>query len=281
MNTVISVIGAGGKMGQRICANLRRHSYRLFPVENSEAAAARLREQGLAVSPAAECVPVSDIVVLAVPDARMAAVTREIVPLMKTGSTAILLDPAAAYDGEMMLRDDCSFVVTHPCHPPLFGEQDSPEARKDYFGGVHAKQDIVVALHRGTEEAWQRAEAICREMFAPVGRAHRVTVEQMAMLEPAMSEVCAATAAKLMKDALDEAIARGVPAEAARAFMLGHAQIPLAIVFGEIGSPFSDAAKIAMKVGAEKVLRPDWKSVFEPAEIKATIHRMLHPEQEK
>ena len=281
MNTVISVIGAGGKMGQRICANLRRHSYRLFPVENSEAAAARLREQGLAGSPAAECVPVSDIVVLAVPDARMAAVTREIVPLMKTGSTAILLDPAAAYDGEMMLRDDCSFVVTHPCHPPLFGEQDSPEARKDYFGGVHAKQDIVVALHRGTEEAWQRAEAICREMFAPVGRAHRVTVEQMAMLEPAMSEVCAATAAKLMKDALDEAIARGVPAEAARAFMLGHAQIPLAIVFGQIGSPFSDAAKIAMKVGAEKVLRPDWKSVFEPAEIKATIHRMLHPEQEK
>jgi len=281
MSQSISIIGAGGKMGQRICANLRRHSYRLFPVENSETAAARLRAQGLAVNLAADCVPVSDIVVLAVPDARMAAVTRQIVPLMKSGSTAILLDPAAAYDGEMMLREDCSFVVTHPCHPPLFGEQDSPEARKDYFGGIHAKQDIVVALHRGTEEAYIKAETICREMFAPVTRAHRVTVEQMAMLEPAMSEVCAATAAKLMKDALDEAIARGVPADAARAFMLGHAQIPLAIVFGEIGSPFSDAAKIAMKVGSEKVLRPDWKNVFEPSEIKATIHRMLHPEQEK
>jgi D-apionate oxidoisomerase len=281
MSLTVSIIGAGGKMGQRISANLRKHSYRLFFVENAERAGARLREQGLKLSPAAECVPMSDFVVLAVPDALMAAVTRQIVPHMRVGSSAILLDPAAAYDGEMMLRDDCSFIVTHPCHPPLFGEQESPEARKDYFGGVHAKQDIVVALHRGTEAAFQRAEALCREMFAPVGRAHRVTVEQMAMLEPAMSEVCAATAAKLMKDALDEAIARGVPPEAARAFMLGHAQIPLAIVFGEISSPFSDAAKIAMKVGAEKVLRSDWRSVFEPAQIRDTIHRMLHPEQEK
>lgn len=281
MSLTVSIIGAGGKMGQRISANLRKHSYRLFFVENAERAGARLREQGLKLSPAAECVPMSDIVVLAVPDALMAAVTQQIVPHMRVGSSAILLDPAAAYDGEMMLRDDCSFIVTHPCHPPLFGEQESPEARKDYFGGAHAKQDIVVALHRGTEAAFQRAEALCREMFAPVGRAHRVTVEQMAMLEPAMSEVCAATAAKLMKDALDEAIARGVPPEAARAFMLGHAQIPLAIVFGEISSPFSDAAKIAMKVGAEKVLRADWRSVFEPAQIRDTIHRMLHPEQEK
>jgi hypothetical protein len=109
-----------------------------------------------------------------------------------------------------------------------------------------------------------------------VVKVHRITVEQMAMLEPAMAEVCAASAAKLMKDALDEAVARGVPAEAARSFMLGHAQIPLAIVFGEIPSPFSDAAKIAMQVGAERVIRSDWKSVFEPAEIQATIHRMLH-----
>jgi D-apionate oxidoisomerase len=280
MSSTVAIIGAGGKMGQRICANLKRRPYRLFAVENAPAAAARVAQQGLTVAAAVDCVPQCDFVVLAVPDARMASVTQQIVPLMKPGSTAILLDPAAAYDGEMTLRDDCDFVVTHPCHPPLFGEQDSAEARKDYFGGTLAKQDIVVALHRGSEEAYRAAEALCREMFAPVNRAHRVTVEQMAMLEPAMSEVCAATAAKLMKDALDEAIARGVPAEAARAFMLGHAQIPLAIVFGEIGSPFSDAAKIAMKVGAEKVLQPGWRSVFEPNEIKATIHRMLHPEHE-
>jgi hypothetical protein len=206
----------------------------------------------------------------------MAAVSADVVPRMQPGAVAILLDPAAAHNDEVCLRDDCSFVVTHPCHPPLFGEQDTPEARRDFFGGIHAKQDIVVALHRGTEESYRLAEAVCREMFAPVVKAHRITVEQMAMLEPAMAEVCAASAAKLMKDALDEAIARGVPAEAARSFMLGHAQIPLAIVFGEIPSPFSDAAKIAMQVGAERVIRSDWRSVFEPAEIRTTIHRMLH-----
>jgi hypothetical protein len=281
MNSSVAIIGAGGKMGTRICANLRRHSYKLFVVENAKQGTARLREDGMNVTPAVDCVPESDFVVFAVPDARMSAVTHEIVPLMKAKSIAILLDPAAPYEGEMMIRGDCSFVVTHPCHPPLFGEEDTREARKDYFGGVHARQDIVVALHQGDEDAYRRAEVLCREMFAPVNHAYRVTVEQMALLEPAMSEVCAATAAKLMKDAMDEAIARGVPAEAARAFMLGHAQIPLAIVFGEITSPFSDGARIAMKVGTEKVLRADWKRVFEAAEIHTTIHRMLHPEQEK
>jgi D-apionate oxidoisomerase len=275
-NLTISVIGAGGKMGQRITANLRRQPHRLLLVEKSAAAVGKLREQGLAVSAAADAVPASDVVILAVPDAAMAAVSADVVPRMRPGAVAILLDPAAANNDEVHLRDDCSFVVTHPCHPPLFGEQDSPEARRDFFGGIHAKQDIVVALHRGTEESYRLAEEICRAMFAPVVKAHRITVEQMAMLEPAMAEVCAASAAKLMKDALDEAIARGVPAEAARSFMLGHAQIPLAIVFGEIPSPFSDAAKIAMQVGAERVIRSDWRSVFEPAEIRATIHRMLH-----
>jgi len=272
----ISVIGAGGKMGQRITANLRRQPHRLLLVEKAEAAVAKLREQGLKVSAAADAVPASDVVILAVPDAAMAAVSADVVPRMRPGAVAILLDPAAAHNDEVRLRDDCSFVVTHPCHPPLFGEQDTLEARRDFFGGIHAKQDIVVALHRGTEESYRLAEAICREMFAPVVNTHRITVEQMAMLEPAMAEVCAASAAKLMKDALDEAIARGVPAEAARSFMLGHAQIPLAIVFGEIPSPFSDAAKIAMQVGAERVIRSDWRSVFEPAEIRTTIHRMLH-----
>ena len=226
MTTVISIIGAGGKMGQRIVANLRKHPYRLVLVETAPAAVDRLRAQGLGVVSAAEGVPSSDIVVLAVPDAAMSAVTRGIVPLMKPSSTAIMLDPAAAYNGEVTLRDDCSFVVTHPCHPPLFGEQDSKQARRDFFGGILARQDIVVALYKGTEGAYQSAEGLCKEMFAPVVTAHRITVEQMAMLEPAMSEVCAATAAKLMKDAMEEAIARGVPAEAARSFMLGHGADP-------------------------------------------------------
>ena len=57
--------------------------------------------------------------------------------MMKKGATFILLDPAAAYAREVALRDDCTFVVTHPCHPAIFYEQDTPEARADMFGGVH------------------------------------------------------------------------------------------------------------------------------------------------
>lgn len=280
MKITICIVGAGGKMGGRIADNLRKLPYALSCVEKAEAGIRRLGEKGLAVSPAEAAVPGADVVILAVPDARMAGVTAEIVPLMKKGATAILLDPAAAYNGEVRLRDDCTFVVTHPCHPPLFGEQPSAEARADFFGGIAATQDIVVALYRGSEESFPAAEKVCREMFAPVARSHRITVEQMAILEPAAAEVCAASAAALMKAAMDEAIARGVPAEAARAFLLGHAQIPLAIVFGRIGSPFSDAAKIAMKVGSEKVINPAWRDVFEPEAIRATIHRMLHPEEE-
>ena len=47
----------------------------------------------------------------------------------------------------------------------------------------------------GESEAFDTAEALCRTMFAPVADAHRVTVDQMAILEPAMAEVCAAAAA--------------------------------------------------------------------------------------
>jgi D-apionate oxidoisomerase len=281
MKLHIAVIGAGGKMGGRITDNLRKLPYTLSLCEKADAGAQRIRDKGLAVTTAEKAVPSSDVVILAVPDARMAGVSREIVPLMKKGATAILLDPAAAHNGEVHLRPDCTFVVTHPCHPPLFGVQDSDEARRDFFGGILARQDIVVALHQGTEEGYAIAETVCREMFAPVVKAHRITVEQMAILEPAAAEVVGAAAATLIKQAMDEAVARGVPPEAARSFLLGHTQIPLAIVFGEIGSPFSDAAKIAIKVGFEKVVNPGWKDVFLREVIHSTIHRMLHPEEEK
>ena len=281
MNTTIAIIGAGGKMGGRITDNLRKLTYTLHFCETGQAAAQRVREKGLEVTAAAKAVPVSDVVILAVPDARMSGVSKEVVPLMKKGATAILLDPAAAHNGEVHLRDDCTFVVTHPCHPPLFGVQDTAEARRDFFGGILARQDIVVALHRGTEEGYVLAEKVCREMFAPVVKSHRITVEQMAILEPAAAEVVAAAAATLIKQAMDQAVALGVPPEAARSFLLGHTQIPLAIVFGEIGSPLSDAAKIAVKIGFEKVINPNWRDVFKPDVIHATIHRMLHPEEEK
>lgn len=198
--------------------------------------------------------------------------------MMKSDATMITLDPAAAYAGELTTRDDCTFVVTHPCHPSLFGEQDTLEARNDMFGGIAAKQDIVIALLHGREENFLMAQRICIEMFSPVVKCHRITVEQMAILEPVAAEVVFASAACIMKEALDEAIKCGVPEEAARAFLLGHIQIPLAIVLKN-ANPFSDAAKIAIKYGYENIYKPDWKKIFRPEAIREVLQRMLHPEE--
>lgn len=78
----------------------------------------------------------------------------------------------------------------------------------------------------------------CRQMFAPVMKAHRVTVEQMAILEPVLSEKVVATCMVVIKEAIDEAVRRGIPAEAARDFILGHINIDIGILFGYGGAPF-------------------------------------------
>ena len=278
MRPCIAVIGAAGKMGTRLVANLLKCDYDLLSAETGDAGIARLEERGLVATPPEEAVARANVAILAVPDARMGQVTRELVPLARPGATILMLDPAAAAAGEVALREDLHYVVCHPCHPPLFGEQPSDEARRDLFGGTAAVQDIVIALLQGSEAAFAQAERVCRDMYAPVAVAHRITVEQMAILEPAMAEVCAAPAAVLMREALEEAVRRGVPREAATAFMLGHAQVPLAIVFGAVSSPFSDAAKIAIAYGQEALWQPDWRKVFEPERIREVIHRMLHPE---
>jgi hypothetical protein len=275
----VAIIGAGGKMGARLTNNLlKQPRYTLLVSEKGEAGIARLRERGLTPVPPEEAAAQAGIVVLAVPDALMRTVSADLVPHMQPGATVLMLDPAAAAAQEVALRPDLHTIVCHPCHPPLFGEQESDAARRDYFGGIAAKQDLVIALLQGSEAALEEAEALCTVMFAPVVKVHRISVEQMAILEPAMAEVVAASAAVLMREALEEAVKAGVPREAATAFMLGHAQIPLAIAFGVIDSPFSDAAQIAIRWGTERIIRPDWRTVFEPAQVRAAIHEMLHPE---
>ena len=279
MGSSVALIGAAGKMGSRLARNLAADAgYELLCCEKGDDAQAALRERGLTIADTAEATGRADAVILAVPDVAIRVVSAELVPLLKPGATVLLLDPAAAAAEEVALRDDLNYVVCHPCHPPLFGDQPAPPAAKDFFGGIAAKQDIVIALLQGSEKGFAAAEALCRRMFAPVKDAHRITVEQMAILEPAMAEVVGAMAASLMKEAMDEAIAAGVPDAAARSFMLGHAQIPLAIVFGEIDAAIADGAKIAIGFGREHLLKDNWKDVFKPEQVRAAINRMLHPE---
>ena len=57
---------------------------------------------------------------------------------------------------------------------------------------------------------------IATAMYAPVSRAHRVTLEQMAMLEPALVETLAQTCMEIVKEGHDRLVTAGIPREALR-----------------------------------------------------------------
>ena len=170
------------------------------------------------------------------------------------------LDPAAAYAEVMPIRPDLVYFVSHPCHPPLFNDEVTHEGRTDWFGGITAKQHIVSALYHGPDGEYDKGDQIARAMYAPVMNNYRITVEQMAILEPALVETFCATLVTAMKEALDISVQMGVPEEAAREFLFGHIRIELAIIFGFAGFPFSDGAKLAIKNAYDKIFLPDWKS---------------------
>ena len=271
----VTIMGAGGYAGTRILNNLVKEEYDLLVCEVSSKCIETFMERGLSVTAMEKAVPQSDFVIMAVPDALLGMISREVVPQMKNGSTFILLDPAAAYAKEIALREDCTFIVTHPCHPPLFAEYTTPEERADRWGGVAAKQDIVIALIQGTEENYRDAEGLSRQMFAPVDKAFRITVEQMVLLEPAMVEVIAHPLIFLMKEAMDEAVKRGVPEEAVYSFMLGHVNEAMWGIFTG-NDTISQAAFRAIEYGTEKIIKKDWRGVFNEESIREVLRRMLH-----
>jgi D-apionate oxidoisomerase len=269
--TTITLIGAGGKMGCRITDRMRDSAYTMRYVEISPSGLERLGQRGIAVTPQAEALQAADVVILALPDALIGKLAREIVPALRPGAMVICLDPAVPVAGELPQRPDVTYFITHPCHPPVFNDETDLEARRDYFGAIKARQHIVCALMQGPEEDYARGVEIARLMFAPVMTAHRISAEQMAMLEPALAETLAATCLTIVREGLDEVIRRGVPAEAARDFLLGHINIELAIVFGEVGSPFSDGALKAIENARSVLFQPDWKRIFEPDEIQRSV----------
>lgn len=269
--TTIALFGAAGKIGRRIAKLLHQDTaYTTLFVEAGEHGQARLHEMGLAVTSQAEAAKAADVVILAVPDLLIGKIASEIVPSLKSGAMVVGLDPAAPHSGKLPPRSDISYFITHPCHPPVYNDETRPEARADYFGGV-AKQNIMCALMQGPEEHYLLGEEIARKMFAPVMRAHRITVEQMAILEPALVETVTITCMQVIRDAMDEAVRRGVPADAARDFLLGHINIDIAILFGFLNAQFSDGAKMAVQRGMEQIIKPDWKKVFEPENIMKEV----------
>jgi D-apionate oxidoisomerase len=260
VTTKIALMGAGGKMGCRITDNLiKLPQYQVSYVEVSEQGIANLAQRGLQPTPQDKALADAEAVILALPDRLIGKITHEIIPLLNPGTLVIGLDPAAAYAEVMPIRDDLTYFVTHPCHPPFFNDEATDEARADWFGGVKAKHHIVCALHHGPEEHYALGEQIARDMYAPVMKSFRITVEQMAILEPALAETFTATVLSAIKEAYDETVRMGVPAEAAWEFLSGHVRIAFAIVFGLTGFPFSDGAKLAIANAYDKIFKPDWK----------------------
>ena len=276
----IALFGAGGKMGCRITDNLKDHpDYDMLYVDSGETGLARMRERGTEATPADDAIERAGTVILAVPDVLIGRVAGGIVPRLRSGALVITLDPAAAHAGELPEREDIAFFVTHPCHPPLFGEREPEEMTDpDWFGGVRSPQSIVCALHHGPEPAYERGEALARLMYQPILRSHRVTVAQMAMLEPAIVETTTASLILACREAMERGIAMGIPKEAAWDFVMGHIRTELAIIFGYADFPFSDGAKAAMKEAQSRIFKEGWlDTVLDPEEILKSVRSITRP----
>lgn len=273
----IALLGAGGKMGVRLATNLQGTEFSVDHVEVAEEGRKRLKhavgvdcvEQGQAVSGA-------DTVILAVPDRLIGKVAHEIIDQVQPGSSLVVLDAAAPHAGEMPARSDVTYFITHPCHPSVFNYEDNADKQNDFFGGVLARQHIVCALMQGPEEHYAQCEKVARTIYAPVDRSHRCTVEQMAILEPALSETVGATLCLALRDAADYAVELGVPEQAARDFILGHINIELAIAFEAFpGGQFSDGALMAIEKAKPEIFREGWLDrVFHPDAIKQSVREI-------
>jgi len=271
----IAVIGAGGKMGMRVSNNLVKTAHTVYYSENSPAGQERVTAAGRELTATPDAVRDADVVILAVPDLALRAVSADIVPQLKSGAVMLTLDPAAAYAGLLTRRDDVIQAVTHPCHPSVFVERHTPEEYADTFGGIAAKQDAIAAVESDDPAVQALVEAVVRAIFAPVVDVHWVTVKQLAQLEPTLVETIACMVGALLKESLDEAVNIGIPEPAARAILLGHTQVALANTL-KGDNPFSDACLIAMDYGREMIIKPDWKRVFDDDELDRNLARMLH-----
>jgi len=274
----ITLLGAGGKMGCRIADNLRKTDWDVRYVEVSERGRAALADRGLKTVPVEQALAASGVVILALPDNRIREVTASLESKFQPGTMLIALDIAAPLAGDLPKRDDLIYFAAHPCHPSVFGWETDPAAQKDFFGGTAAKQNIVCGLVQGPEEAYAAGELIARTIYAPVGEAHRCTAEQMAILEPVLSETVLGTCLTIIGEAMDEAVRRGVPEAAGRDFLLGHLKVELGIIFRLFpGATFSDGALKAIDDAKRVLFQPDWKRVFERDQWMESIRRITAP----
>lgn len=256
----IALLGAGGKMGVRLARNLMDSRFEVDHVEVSEEGRARLKaELGLETVQADNALADADAIVMAVPDRLIGKIAHGFIDKVKPGAALIVLDAAAPFAGQMPKRDDVTYFCTHPCHPNIFEVTPDTDAQRDYFGGIAGPQGIVCALIQGPEEHYAACEEVARLIYAPVARSHRCSLQDIAVLEPALSETVGATFSLALREATDRAVAMGVPKAAAHDFILGHLKIELAIAFGIFPEgKFSDGALLAIDKAKSVIFQDDW-----------------------
>lgn len=269
MTKTVAVLGSGGKMGFRVTKKLIEAGYDVRAVEIGEAGRARLAEAGIAAATAEEGILGAAVVVLALPDNVIGTVTQDLSPQLQAGTMVLILDAAAPYaDALPKDRPDLTYFVGHPCHPPLFNDETEWDARRDYHGGI-ARQSIVCALMQGPEEHYALGEEICRAMWSPIIEAYRVTLEQLAILEPGLSEMIAMPFVDTMVEAVEEcAVKYGIQREAAMDFLIGHLNVEIAMWFGFSPKVPSDAALRLMRFAKGVVVREDWREALSPPKVK-------------
>lgn len=271
----VAVIGAAGKMGQRVSNNLVKSDFTVLFSENSPKGQELIRSLGRELTESDAAAQQADVLILAVPDIVLGKVSEQLVPLLKPGAVVLTLDPAAAYAGLLHPRADVHYVCAHPCHPSVFLQRRTQAELDDTFGGIAAPQEVVAAYEGGDADKQALAESVIRVMYAPVVDVHWVTVKQLAVLEPTLVETIACMVGALLNEALHETVHTvGVPEKAARAMLLGHTQVALANTL-KGDNPFSDACLIAMDYGRDSIVKEDWKKVFDDGELDKVITKML------
>ena len=149
----------------------------------------------------------------------------------------------------------------------------SIEVQQDWFGGVGAaKMALVCSIFQGNDDDYAVGEEFACNMFKPILASYRVTVEQMALLEPALVESISAPLIQGIKMALDACIAKGVPEDAATAFLMGHMNVQFGVIFGFAGFPFSDGANLALKNAMDIIFKPNWiENIMNKDSVKASV----------
>ncbi|WP_309083074.1 phosphogluconate dehydrogenase C-terminal domain-containing protein [Chelativorans sp.] len=269
MATSITILGAGGKMGFRVTKKLVDAGYDVRAIEIGEAGRERLKQAGIASVERDAGISGAKVIVLALPDTLIGRAAHEIVDRLPAGTMLLMLDAAAPYADELpKTRPDLTYFVGHPCHPPLFNDETEWEARRDYHGGI-ARQSIVCALIQGPEEHYALGEEICRAMWSPIIQAHRVTLEQLAILEPGLSEMVAMPFVDTMVEAVERCERDyGIPRQAAMDFLIGHLNVEIAMWFGYSPKVPSDAALNLMRFAKKVVVRDEWHEALSPKKVK-------------